>query len=319
MQQTGRRARSSPHQTSLTRRPARPFLKWAGGKTQLIPQLAACFPPELQAGEIQTYIEPFVGSGALFFHIAQTYPLQRYILIDSNPELVSAYRTVQACVEPLVQRLAEVEQTYHQLRSEERKPFFYTQRADFNHQRLEHDDPQPNVERTAQFIFLNRTCYNGLFRVNRQGAFNVPFGSYPNPQICLPHVLRAAARLLQQAEIYWGDFTFCRPFVGPGTLVYFDPPYRPISPTARFTAYQRLNFDEAAHIRLAHFFSELDQTGAKLMLSNSDPRCVDPEDNFFHTLFAGFRINQVFASRMINSQGTKRGKLSELLITNYTS
>lgn len=297
-------------------RPAKPFLKWAGGKTQLLPQIAACFPPELSRGGIHTYVEPFVGSGALFFYLAQTELVQRFILIDSNRELISAYLTLQKQVEPLIDDLTQVEQTYQQLDAAGRRQFFYAVRTAFNQPRPA-GGAVPDVTRTAQFIFLNRTCYNGLFRVNRQGAFNVPFGSYKNPQICLPNRLRAAAGCLQKAEIYHADFTFCRPLVGPGVLVYFDPPYRPISPTARFTAYQSLRFDDEAQIRLAHFFVELDRAGARLMLSNSDPRLTDPQDTFFQTLYAGFRINQVFANRMINSQGHKRGKLSELLITNY--
>ena len=295
----------------------KPFLKWAGGKTQLLEQLTGYFPSELKSGHIKRYIEPFVGSGAVFFHITQNYQAEKFVISDTNPELILTYLTIQQCVEPLIDYLARLEQDYHNLSEEAQQKFFYTVRSEFNHHRRHIDYAKPNVERTAQFIFLNRTCYNGLFRVNAKGGFNVPFGSYKNPQICFPQTLRADASVLQNAEIYHGDFTICRPFVDRDTFVYFDPPYRPISQTASFTSYQRLDFDDKSQTRLARFFRELDQTGAKLMLSNSDPHNYNLKDDFFQTLFAGFRINKVLANRMINCNGDKRGKITELLITNY--
>jgi DNA adenine methylase len=296
---------------------AKPFLKWAGGKTQLLEQITDYFPPELKTGAIKKYIEPFVGSGAVFFHVAQNYPVNKFIISDTNQELILTYLTVQQRVEPLIDYLAKLERNYHQLGQEAQQQFFYTIRTEFNHHRFDVDYSRPNVERTGQFIFLNRTCYNGLFRVNAKGGFNVPFGSYKNPQICFSQNLRATAEVLQNVENLCGDFTICQPFVDQDTFVYFDPPYRPISQTASFTSYQRVDFDDKSQIRLAHFFRELDQTGAKLMLSNSDPHNHAPQDDFFQTLFDGFRINKVLANRMINCNGDKRGKITELLITNY--
>lgn len=213
----------------------KPFLKWAGGKTQLLEQMTGYFPPELKSGATKRYIEPFLGSGAAFFYITQNYQVEKFVISDTNQELILTYLTIQQCVEPLIDYLAELEQSYHKLGGEVQQKFFYTVRSEFNHHRLHTDYAKPNVERTAQFIFLNRTCYNGLFRVNAKGGFNVPFGSYKNPQICFPQTLRDDASILQNAEIYHGDFTICRPFVDQDTFVYFDPPYRPISQTSSFT------------------------------------------------------------------------------------
>ena len=295
----------------------KPFLKWAGGKTQLLKQMTDYFSAELKSGAIQTYIEPFVGGGAVFFHIASTYPVEKFVIGDTNQELILAYRTIQQEVEPLITALTELQQNYHQLDREEQQKFFYEVRTEFNQYRRQTAFIEPNVARAAQLIFLNRSCYNGLFRVNRQGEFNVPFGRYKNPQICFPQTLRECATVLQKAEIYHGDFTLCRQWIDQNSFVYFDPPYKPISQTSHFNAYQQGNFDDARQEQLANFFREIDRTGAKLMLSNSDPQNHDPEDTFFQTVFDGFEINKLLATRMINSKSHKRGKITELLITNY--
>ncbi len=183
---------------------------------------------------------------------------------------------------------------------------------EFNHNRRNIDFTQSNIERTVQFIFFNRTCFNGLFRVNNKGDFNVPFGSYKNPTICFSKNLQAVSTLLQNVEIRHGDFTIIQPFINRNTFVYFDPPYKPIS-----TSYQKSSFNDESQIRLAHFFRELDRKGVKLMLSNSEPHNYDQSDNFIYNIFDGFQINRVFANRMINSKANWRGKISELLITNY--
>jgi len=296
---------------------AKPFLKWAGGKTQLLAQMVCHFPSELEQGKIQRYIEPFVGSGAVLFLILQHYKIREFFISDVNEELISAYIAVKKCVEELIAELSRLEQKYHELCFEDQKKFFYKIRSEFNHNRPKTDFSQPDAERTAQLIFLNRTCFNGLFRVNAKGVFNVPCGSYKNPKICFSENLRAISDLLQNVEIRNGDFTICETFADSNTFVYFDPPYRPISPTASFNSYQQSNFDDRSQIRLADFFRKLDRTGAKLMLSNSDPHNFNSEDNFFQTVFEGFQINRIFARRMINCNGKGRSKISELLITNY--
>lgn len=299
---------------------ARPFLKWAGGKRQLLPQIDRFFPQELKKGSIKRYVEPFVGSGAVFFHVAQSYVLEELYISDSNPELITAYRTIQRCVEDVISALRDVEVRYLPLAEEERKVFFYEQRVAFNSAQpgMEIDSlPTENVERTAQLIFLNRTCYNGLFRVNSRGEFNVPFGRNKNPAICDAFNLEAAAAVLQKSEIRSGQYSGCEKVVDENTLVYFDPPYRPISKSANFTAYSKQVFDDSSQRDLADFYRSLDRRGAWLMLSNSDPKNADPSDRFFEDIYAGFRIEHVFARRRINSNPEKRGPIQELLIINY--
>lgn len=299
---------------------ARPFLKWAGGKTQLLPQIVRYFPKELHTGKIKSYIEPFMGGGAVFFHIAQVYQIDQFFLGDINEELLVAYRTAREDVETLIELLLETQQHYHQLNQEEQKNFFYEMRNTFNTNRasmnFSHYSPAW-VQRTAQLIFLNKTCFNGLFRVNSKSGFNVPFGDYKDPTICDAPNLRAASKVLQRAIFQSGDFASWREVVDADSFVYFDPPYRPISKTASFTSYSRLDFDEVAQKRLALFYKELHQRGAKLMLSNSDPKNENPADDFFERAYEQFRIERVKANRMINSNGHKRGEINELLIMNY--
>ena len=299
---------------------AKPFLKWAGGKRQLLPQIDRFLPQAAKDGSIVRYVEPFAGSGALFFHVAQSYPLEELYISDSNPELIIAYRTIRRRVDDVISALQDIEFHYHPLAEEERKAFFYEQRTQFNATPTAFEFgslPQENAERTAQLIFLNRTCYNGLFRVNSRGEFNVPFGRYKNPTICDAANLQAAAKVLQRTEIHFGPYSDCEKIVNENTLVYLDPPYRPISMTASFTAYSRQVFDDKAQTDLAGFYRRLDERGAWLMLSNSDPKNIDPRDRFFELAYAGFRIERVRARRRINSQPEKRGPIHELLIINY--
>ncbi len=296
-------------------------MKWAGGKSQLIEALANLFPPELKNGKIKKYVEPFIGGGALFFYVAQNYPsIESFFISDVNEELILAYKTIQKDVESLISLLAVLEKKYHSLDRPEQKDFFYQTRADFN-QKLAGIDfknfHENWIERTATIIFLNRTCFNGLFRVNSKGEFNVPFGDYKNPKICDPENLRAVSDLLQRTQIECGDFTISKEFVDKNAFVYFDPPYRPISKTASFTSYSKFDFDEKEQKRLAEYFAFLSKKGAKLMLSNSDPKNENSEDHFFEDLYWQFRIERVDASRMINCDGNKRGKIKELVIVNY--
>lgn len=303
-----------------TQSKARPFLKWAGGKRQLLPQIDRFLPKELKEGSIVRYVEPFVGSGAVFFHVAQFYsPIQLYIS-DFNQELILAYQTIRRHVEGVISALRDIELHYISLTEDARKLFFYDQRTRFNASPfgLERESSsEENVKRTAQLIFLNRTCYNGLFRVNSKGEFNVPFGRYKNPTICDAANLQAVATILQRTEIRFGPYRDCEKVVDENTLVYFDPPYRPISKTANFTAYSKQVFDDKAQTDLAKFYRKLDQRGARLMLSNSDPKNVDPNDHFFETAYNGFHIERVRASRRINSRAENRGPVNELLIINY--
>jgi DNA adenine methylase len=307
---------------------ARPFLKWAGGKGRLLKSLAAYFPKALAEGGIEDYYEPFLGGGALFFHVMQAYPVRRAFLMDANEEIVLLYKVVQNAVEPLIARLEQMERDYRKLSAEKRRERYLKVRAALNRARPGMDFRKfavgPWVERASQLLFLNKTCYNGLFRVNREGGFNTPFGRYANPTIADADNLRAAAALLRRAQIRLGDFGDLggrgeRGLVKPGSFIYYDPPYRPLSRTASFTAYSRFAFGDAEQERLARLFRALDRQGVYQMLSNSDPRNADPADDFFERAYADYRGTfwRVPAARAINSVGSGRGNINEIVITNY--
>ena len=294
---------------------AKPFLKWAGGKTQLLDQMATRFPAELRLGKIRRYIEPFVGGGAVFFHIAQNYDVEEFHLFDVNEELVLAYRTVKTAVEHLIDTLSRIELHYLGLNEDSRRAFFYEMRATFNTSRALSNRRTIDfkcVERTAQLIFLNKTCFNGLFRVNSKSEFNVPFGRYKNPGYCDEANLRAVSQALQHVELSSASFEKVLEKAVPGDFVYFDPPYVPVSKTANFTAYQAHGFTENDQIKLRDVCIELTQRSVKVMLSNS---ATDRVRTLYST--PDFFITEVQASRAINSNGKRRGKLTELIVTNY--
>lgn len=308
---------SSP---SLFEPEAKPFLKWAGGKRQLLKQIIPYFPPGLENGQIKRYVEPFIGGGAIFFYIAYHYHIDELFISDINEELILAYRTVQSNINDLIPLLADLQESYLKSDTSQRKALFYRVRNDFNTNlsSINFLEFQPSwIERTAQLIFLNRTCFNGLFRINSKGGFNVPFGKYKKPKICDANNLHAVSKLLQKTKIHCCDFEGSNKFINADTFVYSDPPYRPISKTASFTSYSRYSFNDVSQKRLANFFHVLDKQKVKLMLSNSDPHNINPDDNFFEELYTNFRINLVKANRMINRDATKRGRINELIITNY--
>jgi DNA adenine methylase len=300
---------------------ARPFLKWAGGKRQLLEQLKTYFPPELGNGRITRYVEPFIGSGAVFFDLVQSYELNECLIADVNPELILVYQTIQRKVEALIQQLGVLESDYSSLNEIERRTFYYRIRDQYNHQRnlINFEEFESTwVERSVYMLFLNRTGYNGLYRVNSKGGFNVPCGRYKNPRILDEENLQNVSEVLKGVSIRYGDFEAVGDYVDNHTLVYFDPPYRPISETAHFTTYSKQVFDDHQQLRLAEFYRRLDAQGAKLMLSNSDPHNHDPQDDFFERAYDGFRIERLQAKRNINRDPNKRGPISELLILNYS-
>ncbi len=299
---------------------ARPFLKWAGGKSQLLEAIRARLPEGIGLGKMTRYAEPFVGSGAVFFDLSHRFSFSECLLMDANDDLTRAYQVLQSFPEMLIKALTAMANEYRALSNEDRRAYFYMVRRAFNEpwQDSGCDAFGPDaVARTARLIFLNRTCFNGLYRVNSRGRFNVPFGRYDNPTICNAANLRLVSRALQGVEIRTGDFESCADFIDAHTFVYFDPPYRPLSKTAHFTSYAAHTFDDASQLRLARFFRKLDQRGAKLMLSNSDPKNENPEDDFFDRAYEGFRIERVKAARAINSNARLRGPVNELIITNY--
>lgn len=272
-------------------------------------------------GQIHRYVEPFVGGGAVFFHIAQHYNIDEYILCDYNRDLIVAYRTIKKAVEPIISLLSEMEKKHLEQAEENRKANYYNIRSEYNARGKEMDFDKYNqnwIIRTAEMIFLNRTCFNGLYRVNSKKEFNVPFGRYKNPTICNAINLRKVSHVLRSITIIQGDFEDTEEYIDNNTFVYFDPPYRPISETANFTSYARTDFDDQEQLRLARYYNRLDKKGAKLILSNSDPKNVNLDDNFFESAYEDFIIKRVQAHRMINSAADKRGLINELLIMNFT-
>ncbi|NMB27351.1 MAG: DNA adenine methylase [Tissierellia bacterium] len=289
----------------------KPVVKWAGGKRQLLSIIDKNLPIELKKGEIKTYIEPFLGGGAMFFHIVQNYNVEKVILNDINKELMNVYRVIRDDVNSLIKYLKNVEDEYLYLNDENRKKYFYNKRQDYNMNKKE------DVETAGKFIFLNRTCFNGLYRVNKKGEFNVPYGRYKNPTILDEVNLTNVSLVLKDVKLYSVDFENIKKYVDDKTFVYFDPPYRPLDATSNFTSYSRSQFNDDEQKRLKNFYEKLDKKGAKLLLSNSDPKNTDVNDDFFDKLYRDYNIKRVFANRMINSNGNNRGKVTELLISNY--
>lgn len=289
----------------------KPFVKWVGGKGQLIDEIEKLF---LANGKTATkYAEPMVGGGALFFSMLSKYQFEELYISDINAELINAYVAIKRDVETLIERLKEMQMTFLPLDENSRKFYYYSVRDKFNTVKL---NDGTSTEKAALFIFLNKTCFNGLYRVNRKGLFNVPMGAFKNPTICDAENLRNIHNALQNVAIVCGDYTLSKSFIDNKTFVYIDPPYRPISETSAFTSYNSDAFDDNEQIRLAKFIDEINAAGAKIVLSNSDPKNVNPEDNFFDDLYKSYRIHRVSATRMINSNAEKRGKISELLICN---
>lgn len=300
---------------------AKPFLKWAGGKSQLLYQFDKYYPGDLSGGMIENYIEPFVGGGAVFFDIVQRFNIQFSYIYDINKDLILTYQAIQRRPDSLLEVLEQYQSNYDHADEQNRKKLFLSVRKNFNDQRFEinHTGFAENwIPRAAQFIFLNKTCFNGLFRLNSKGEFNVPFGRYKKPNIWDKNNILAVSELLQNTRIELSSYENCFDLANEKTFIYFDPPYRPISRTASFTTYIGFEFTDIEQIRLSQFFRKLDtQKYSKIMLSNSDPTNENPNDDFFEKLYAGYQLHRVYANRMINCNAEKRGKINELLITNY--
>ena len=293
---------------------ARPFIKWVGGKTQLLDDIKKILPRDLSRRDEMTYIEPFVGGGAVLFWILQEYPnITRAIINDINAELICTYRVIKNDVENLIFELNRLQNEYLPLNEVDRKEYFLAQRERFN----ERDTSE--VETAALFIFLNRTCFNGLYRVNSKGKFNVPHGRYAIPKICDEETLRADSAVLQRVEILCGDFAQTGKYAHDNVLFYFDPPYRPLTDTSAFTSYAKEGFDDAEQIRLRDFCALIAKQKSLFVASNSDPLNVDNEDDFFDHLYKMFSIKRVSAARMINSKGNGRGAISEIMISNVAN
>ena len=270
----------------------RPFLKWAGGKRQLLSQFARFYPED-----VRRYCEPFVGSAAVFFDLQARFPKLRAILSDNNEALIRCYEAVRDDVEGLIRSL-------RQHKARHGKDHYYKVRGRSTN-RLK------GLQRAARLIYLNKTCFNGLYRVNARGEFNVPMGSYSNPAILREESLRRASAALQGVRFSARDFGDCLRDARKGTFVYVDPPYHPVSRTAYFTGYTEGGFGEEEQRRLSRLFADLHRKGCLVMLSNSDTPLI-------RRLYRGFRIRRVTARRAINSNSSRRGAISELVVMNYT-
>lgn len=291
---------------------AKPFLKWAGGKGQLLDTFDKMFPQELIEGKIKTYIEPFVGGGAVLFHILQNYKIEKAQINDINKELINCYRCIKADVEEVIKPLSILEKEY--LSSENRNKYFYNVRERYNQIHL---NGHYDYEKCADFIFLNHTCFNGLYRVNKEGKFNVPHGKYKKPLICDKENLRLCSQLLQKVEINFGSYEQVLEKADANTFLYFDPPYRPLLENNSFVSYDKAGFDDIDQIKLSQNYRNLDKQNCLLMLSNSDPKNINEKDNFFDDLYKSFNIERVYAKRMINCQANKRGNITEIVVMNY--
>ena len=292
----------------------KPFLKWAGGKGQLLSEIAKYYP--FDDGKITKYAEPFVGGGAVLFDILNKFNLKEVYISDINAELINTYCTIRDNIDNLVSMLDDMQSEFIPMDVEHRKAYYLQKRSRFNELKVNGSE-KANTEKAALMIFLNKTCFNGLYRVNKRGLFNVPMGVYKNPLICDEENLRAVSEKLQNVAIVCGDYRESAVFIDASTFVYFDPPYRPITDTASFTAYTENLFNDEEQIELAKFVDDMHRKGAKVVISNSDPKNSNTEDDFFDNIYSSHRIKRVEATRMINSNSEARGKIKELLISNF--
>lgn len=293
----------------------KPFVKWAGGKGSLLAQLNTYYPNELKNGNIERYVEPFVGGGAVLIDVLQNFEVNEVFAFDINQELINSYNVIKNNVNELINKLKNMEDEYIALEQEERKQYYYKIREQYNSNILSEDEL--SIDKASQFIFLNRTCFNGLYRVNKSGGFNVPMGNYKNPKICDENNLVELSKLIKNVKFIYGNYYESKEYVDDKTFVYFDPPYRPLNVSSGFTSYTKFDFNDQNQKELATYYSELNNKNAYLMLSNSNPKNTDEKDLFFDEIYNGYNINEILAKRMINADSSGRGEISELLITNY--
>lgn len=302
---------------------AKPFIKWAGGKNQLLDQFNDYFPERLKNGEIKKYVEPFVGGGAVFFYLNSIYNFEKVVLNDINEEIVITYKVLQNNVYEIIQFLNEIQKSYLALDSLDKKSeFYYNERILYNSEKKSIDYTTYNnqwIEHAGRMIFLNKTCFNGLYRLNRKGEYNVPFGKHKSPTIFDEKNLIQVSKTLENVILISGDFENVSDHIDSQTFIYVDPPYRPLSATSSFNDYSKEPFNDESQVRLAKWIKNMNNKGAAFMLSNSDPKNVDEKDTFFDELYKEYNISRVYAGRAINSKGNSRGKISELLILNEIS
>ncbi len=287
----------------------KPFIKWAGGKSQILDSIREKYPEK-----IERYCEPFVGGGAVLLDILKNFNPKEVLINDINPELTNTYTQIRDNTEKVISLLADMQTTFGELYEDEQKKYYYDKRDAFNELIKK---SEATVEKAVLFIFLNKTCFNGLYRVNGKGLYNVPMGSYKKPLICDADKILEISMLLQNVIIKCGDYSECADFIDSNTFVYIDPPYRPLNETSSFTSYSKTEFGDEQQIQLGIFINNMSCKGAKVVASNSDPKNTDENDDFFENIYKKFNINRVSATRMINSKGSGRGSISELLICNF--
>ena len=292
----------------------KPFIKWVGGKGQLLPEINKLYPIEL-GKTINKYAEIFIGGGAVLFDILSKYKLDEVYISDKNLELINAYKSIRDNIDILIKSLKEMEEEYISLDDEDRKIYYYEKRQKYN--KLKINIEENNIEKASLFIFLNKTCFNGLYRVNKKGEFNVPMGAYKNPKICDKENLKNVSMALKNVKIIYADYRESESFIDEKTFVYIDPPYRTLNTSSSFTSYTENDFSDKEQIELAEYIDLLNKKKAKIVISNSDPKNNNIDDNFFDELYKNYNINRVKATRMLNSNASLRGAINELLITNY--
>ena len=311
-------------QTNLSK----PFLKWAGGKTQLLDQIMDRLPQNIKntrekgkKGFIDKYFEPFVGGGAVFFCLSNHYDINHAFLGDTNKDLILTYSVIKYKPDDLIESLQDLSDEYKNDRcsSEDKKEMFYNKRKEFNktHNIDIYGLSDEHVNVASLMIFLNKTCFNGLYRVNNDNDFNVPFANPKNPLICDSENILEVSKKLKGVELFVGDYSKSIIGMNKDSFVYLDPPYRPINGKKSFEGYSKSDFNDNHQKDLSNFCKKIDKKGVKFILSNSDPWNYDEEDMFFDDLYNEFNLKRIFAKRFINSNGNKRGPITEILVSNY--
>ena len=306
----------------------KPFLKWAGGKTQLLEQIMDRLPQSIKdtsingnKGVIDSYFEPFVGGGAVFFCLINYYDINHVFLGDTNKDLILTYNIIKYKPYDLIDNLENLSNEYkkYNISSDEKKEMFYDIRDEFNeiHNIGPYGLSNKHIKVASLMIFLNKTCFNGLYRVNKNNEFNVPFANTKNPLICDKNNILQVSNKLKGVEIFFGDYSKSIVGMDEKSLVYLDPPYRPINGKKSFEGYSKSDFNDYHQKELANFCKKIDNKGIKFILSNSDPTNYNVHDNFFDDLYKDFNIDRIDAKRFINSKGDNRGPIRELLISNY--
>ncbi|MHC5268420.1 DNA adenine methylase [Enterococcus sp. LJL98] len=293
------------------------IVKWAGGKSKLAPVIEEQILKSIKIEKMDTYIEPFLGGGSFFFYMIQKYDFKRVIISDINKELINLYKVIQQQPVQFIENAKRIQDEYNSLQDLESKSiFFYDIRGKYNHSISGEKNVSLDIIQASYFLFLNKVGFNGLYRVNSKGLYNVPFGKREKANLFKEENILGVSKLLENVTILNCNYDQTLEYANEQTLFYFDPPYRPLSTSSSFTSYAKSNFNDNSQIQLANFCKEINARGVKFALSNSDPKNNDIEDHFFDDLYSDFFVNRIQAHRMIGAKANSRGKVSEILVTN---